>query len=66
MRATRAHRNNRRSHHALKALRVVVDSKTKTPHLRHRASLVTGMYRGKQVLTMKAPLKKAKGKVEKK
>ncbi|MEY2664806.1 MAG: Ribosomal L32p protein family [Candidatus Parcubacteria bacterium] len=51
MRATRAHRDNRRSHHALEEARVSKD-KDGVVHLRHHASLDTGMYRGRQVLKM--------------
>lgn len=65
MRATRGHRNNRRSHHALDALRITVDGKSNVPHLRHRANLITGQYRGKQVLNVETKLKrKTKAKVE--
>jgi len=54
MRATRAHRDNRRSHHALDATRLTTDTKTGAVHQRHRADLVTGMYRGKKVITIKS------------
>lgn len=48
MRHTRAHTRNRRSHHALgEASLSTADG---VPHLRHRASAVTGMYRGRKVL----------------
>ncbi len=61
MRHTRAHTKNRRSHHALKANTIVADSETKTTHLRHRASLETGMYRGRQVIdVVKKAAKSAK------
>ncbi len=48
MRATRSHRNNRRSHHALKGPRLST-SPEGVVHLRHRAYLVNGvyMYRGR-------------------
>ena len=59
MRATRGHRDNRRSHHALEAARVSVDPSSKVPHLRHRASLVTGEYRGRKVIDV-TPKVKAK------
>ena len=52
MRHTRAHTKNRRSHHALKANTIVKDKDTQTTHLRHRASLETGTYRGRQVIDM--------------
>jgi hypothetical protein len=38
-----------------------MDKNTNVPHLRHRASLVTGQYRGRTVIDMQAKLaKKAK------
>jgi ribosomal protein L32 len=61
MRHTRAHTGNRRSHHALKANTIVTDTESKVPHLRHRASLETGTYRGRQVIdVVKEAAKKAK------
>ncbi|MCA9351615.1 50S ribosomal protein L32 [Patescibacteria group bacterium] len=63
MRHTRAHTGNRRSHHALRANTIVTDGETKTPHLRHRASLTTGTYRGRQVIDVaKKAIKNAKKK----
>jgi ribosomal protein L32 len=50
MRSNRAHTGNRRSHHALKNITVSKDAKTGAVHMRHRASAVTGMYRGHQVV----------------
>jgi len=59
MRHTRAHTKNRRSHHALGKLPIVVDGKTGVAHLRHRASLQTGTYRGRTVIdTVKRVAKK--------
>lgn len=46
MRSTRSHTGNRRSHHALKNPALTVDSSTGAVHLRHRASAVTGKYKG--------------------
>jgi len=61
MRATRSHRNNRRSHHALKNPALTVDSNTGTVHLRHRASAITGKYKGMTIIDMdKKAAKKAK------
>jgi ribosomal protein L32 len=61
MRHTRSHTGNRRSHHALKANTIVTDQETKVPHLRHRASLDTGTYRGRQVVdVVNKAVKKAK------
>ncbi len=60
MRHTRAHTGNRRSHHALTGNTIVTDSESKVPHLRHRASLDTGTYRGRQVVdVVKKATKKA-------
>lgn len=50
MRATRAHRDNRRSHHALDGVRLSTDSKTGSVHVRHRVDMATGTYRGRKVL----------------
>lgn len=63
MRHTKGHRNNRRSHHALAKPAVGVEGDAKVPHLRHRASAVTGTYRGRQVLDV---VKKQTKKVQKK
>jgi ribosomal protein L32 len=42
---------------------IVIDKETNTPHLRHRVSLETGKYRGKQVLAVvKSGDKKTKAK----
>ena len=63
MRHTRAHTKNRRSHHALKANTIDVDTKTNTSSLRHRVNLETGMYRGRQVIDV---VKKVAKKIKKK
>ena len=61
MRHTRAHTGNRRSHHALKSPALTKDAKTGAIHLRHRASAVTGMYKGHVAIDMvKKDAKKAK------
>lgn len=63
MRSTKGHRNNRRSHDGLSNPAVTMDAKTKVPHLRHRASLVTGQYKGRVVIDMQAKIaKRAKNK----
>ena len=46
MRSTRSHTGNRRSHHALKNPALTTDTNTGTVHLRHRASAITGKYKG--------------------
>ncbi len=58
MRSTKSHRNNRRSHDALSFPSVTMDKNTNVPHLRHRASLVTGEYRGRTVIDLQAKLEK--------
>jgi hypothetical protein len=37
---------------------VAIDKTSNIPHLRHRASLQTGMYKGRVVIDMKAKLEK--------
>ncbi len=64
MRHTRAQRGNTRSHHALSKPPVTVD-KSGNPHLRHRASLVTGEYRGRKVIDTEAKLLKKAKKMQK-
>lgn len=61
MRHTRAHTKNRRAHHKAPEGKIVVDQETGVAHLRHRVSLDTGKYRGRQVLAVvKTAGKKAK------
>ncbi len=61
MRSTKSHRNNRRSHDSLSTPALTVDKASGVPHMRHRASLVTGKYKGRVVIDMQAKLaKKAK------
>ena len=65
MRATRAHTGNRRSHHALDAVRLSVCSNCKSKHIRHTACSTCGHYRGKMIIDMKSKVdrkaKKSKG-----
>ena len=66
MRHTKSQRNRTRSHHKLSRPALTVDKNTNVPHLRHRASTITGQYRGRTVIDLKAKLaKKAKKKKEK-
>lgn len=58
MRHTKGHTGNRRSHHALEKTRVSKDKDTGVLHMRHRASLETGKYRGKKVLEVDASASK--------
>ena len=65
MRHTRGHTNNRRSHHALSATKVVKDKESGNIRLPHHLDEVTGMYRGKQIAPARGVRvvkeKKAKG-----
>ena len=58
MRSTKSHRNNRRSHDSLSFPAVTLDKNTNVSHLRHRASTVTGLYKGRQVLDVQAKIAK--------
>ena len=58
MRSTKSHRNNRRSHDSLSSPAVTMDKKTNVAHMRHRASLVTGQYRGRVVIDVAAKIAK--------
>ena len=53
MRVTKGHSGNRRSHHALKAVRLSVCSNCGAKHERHKVCLECGFYRGKEVMTLK-------------
>lgn len=61
MRHTKSQRNRTRSHDRLFNPAVTLDKNTNIPHLRHRASTVTGQYKGRQVIDVQAKItKKAK------
>ncbi len=61
MRHTKSQRNRTRSHHRLTSPAVTMDKNSNVPHLRHRASLVTGQYKGRTVIDLQAKIaKKAK------
>ncbi len=64
MRSNRSHTGNRRSHHALKNITVSKDAESGAVHLRHRASAVTGMYRGHQVINVGKRLAKIEKKAK--
>lgn len=64
MRATRSHRNNRRSHHALKGARLSKCAQCGAEHLRHRACLNCNTYRGRSIAKA-APAPKKVVKAEK-
>lgn len=63
MRHTKSHTRNRRSHHKVEASSLTTDTKTGVTHLRHRASLDTGEYRGRQVLDVAGKLAKKHAKM---
>ncbi|MSU45111.1 MAG: 50S ribosomal protein L32 [Candidatus Zambryskibacteria bacterium] len=58
MRHTKSQRNRTRSHHRLAKPAITMDKATAVPHLRHRASLVTGQYKGRMVIDVQAKLAK--------
>jgi ribosomal protein L32 len=58
MRHTKSQRNRTRSHDKLFNPAVTLDKNTNIPHLRHRASLVTGQYKGRQVIDVQAKISK--------
>lgn len=62
MRHTRGHTGNRRSHHALKAMKIITDASSGALRLPHRVDETTGTYRGKQIFTPKVKAKKAEHK----
>lgn len=62
MRVTKSKRNNRRSHHGVSATAQTIDDDG-TVRMRHRASRLTGMYRGRKVVDgIQKAEKKAQGK----
>ena len=64
MRHTSGHTRNRRSHHALDAIKAVPGEKEGTLRLPHRLDEASGMYRGRQIVPVKesrAPSTKVKG-----
>lgn len=66
MRATRSHRNNRRSHHALTATRFSKCSNCGLDAKRHTVCMTCGYYRGKKVLDVTKKAVKASKKAESK
>ncbi|MEK9131329.1 MAG: 50S ribosomal protein L32 [Patescibacteria group bacterium] len=58
MRATRSHRDNRRSHFALKAAALATCQDCKARILAHHACLKCGKYAGKMVLNVQAKIDK--------
>ena len=64
MRSNRSHTGNRRSHPALKNIAVSKDAKSGAVHLRHRASAMTGAYRGHQVIDTAKRIKRIEKKTK--
>ena len=65
MRATRAHRDNRRSHHALDDVRLSKCVNCGAPHIRHTMCEKCGTYKGKKVIDMTAIVAKKTAKKQK-
>ena len=67
MRATRSHRNNRRSHHALDAARISVCGNCKAARKSHTVCMNCGWYNGRKIIdvTLKATKKATKAKKSK-
>ncbi len=63
MRHTRSHTRNRRSHHALKGMRIVKDEEGNL-RLQHRLDEATGMYNGMQIVAKKEKKTKKEPKVK--
>ena len=65
MRVTKSKRNNRRSHHSVSAAAHSTDEDG-VVRMRHRASRLTGMYRGRQVMDNMREARKAEKRVQRK
>lgn len=64
MRANRSHRNNRRSHHALKDIRLSACPDCSMPHIRHTVCENCGKYRGRIVIDVAAKISKKEKKMK--
>jgi len=64
MRANRGHRDNRRSHFALKEARFSLCRDCGASHLRHRVCVTCGKYKGIQVLNVHAKIEKKANKMK--
>ncbi len=64
MRANRSHRNNRRSHHALKGARLSSCENCQTPKASHKVCGNCGIYRGRQVIDVRKKLAKKEKKTK--
>lgn len=58
MRHTRAHTKNRRSHHAIKGVRLATCTKCGEKHMKHRLCENCGTYREKKYIDVLAKLSK--------
>jgi large subunit ribosomal protein L32 len=58
MRATRAHRDNRRSHHALDDVRLSKCQNCQALHIRHTLCTTCGSYKGVKIMDMTAQIAK--------
>lgn len=63
MRHTRGHTRNRRSHHGLKVIRLSKCGDCGAMHMKHRACMQCGKYRGKQVIDVKKRIEKKQKKL---
>ena len=66
MRATRAHRDNRRSHHALKANALTLCDSCGQPKLPHKICANCGNLKGKKIATVTKKLDKKVKRIENK
>jgi large subunit ribosomal protein L32 len=58
MRATRSHRNNRRSHHALQVVRLSKCVTCQALHQSHKICMNCGSYNGRKVIDLAAKVAK--------
>ena len=65
MRHTRAHRNNRRAHHALTGAGLVACSECGVMKMKHQVCLQCGTYKGRTVLDVHAKINKKEEKRKK-
>ncbi len=66
MRHTKGHTRNRRSHHALSAMGVVLCADCGAPRQKHVACSKCGAYKGKKIIDLKAKVEKKAAKKKEK